>query len=129
MLKKEITYTDFNGIEQTEVAYFNLTKSELVDMETSGSGSYKEHLQAIVDAKDTYQIMHEMKQLILLAYGKKSEDGKRFIKSKEDSEEFAQTAAYDAIFWDLCQDDSKAADFVKSVLPSDLQEYAMQNHI
>ena len=33
MLKKTIKYTDYNGEEQTEDFYFNLSKAELTEME------------------------------------------------------------------------------------------------
>ena len=32
MLKKTITYTDYNGNSRTEDFYFNLTKTELMKM-------------------------------------------------------------------------------------------------
>ena len=37
MLKKTITYTDYNGVERTEDFYFNLTRAELMEMHSSSS--------------------------------------------------------------------------------------------
>ena len=94
MLKKTITYTDYNGVERKEDFYFNLTKAELMEMEMSTEGGLAERIQKVVDTKDVPSIIKIFKDLVLKAYGEKSADGKRFIKSKELSEAFAQTEAY-----------------------------------
>ena len=117
MLKKTITYTDFNGIERTEDFYFNMTKAELVDMQLTSSGGYADYLQAIVDAKDVPALVKVMKELVFKAYGKKSEDGRRFIKSEELSKEFAETEAYSDLYMELVSDDKKAADFINGIIP------------
>ena len=33
MLKKTITYEDFNGVERKEDFYFNLSKAEIMEMQ------------------------------------------------------------------------------------------------
>ena len=64
------------------------------------------------------------KDLVLKAYGVKSDDGRRFIKSKELSEEFAQTEAYSQIFMELATDADAAAKFVNGIIPADLAQKA-----
>jgi hypothetical protein len=83
VLKKRITYEDFNGEEVTEELYFNLSKAELVELELSRPGGMQEHLQKIVESEDGKAIITEFKELILMSYGQRSEDGKRFIKNQE----------------------------------------------
>mgnify|MGYP006874292219 CR=1 FL=1 len=83
MLKKTITYTDYNGVERTEDKYFNLSKAEIMEMEMSTAGGFAEMVQGIVKAQDAPAIMKIFKDIILKSYGEKSPDGKRFIKSKE----------------------------------------------
>ena len=80
MLKKTITYTDYNGVERKEDFYFNLTKAELMEMEMSTKGGLAEMIQRVVDSKDVPEIIKIFKELVLKAYGEKSPDGKRFIK-------------------------------------------------
>ena len=82
MLKKTITYTDYNGVERKEDFYFNLTKAELMEMEMSTEGGLAERIQKVVDTKDVPSIIKIFKDLVLKAYGEKSADGKRFIKIK-----------------------------------------------
>ena len=88
MLKKVITYTDYNGVERTEEFLFNLSKAELMEMEMGTAGGLSSMIQGIVDSKDIPAIVDIFKKLLLKAYGKKSPDGRRFIKSDEISQEF-----------------------------------------
>lgn len=120
MLKKTITYTDYNGVERTEDHYFNLSKAEILEMELTTTGGLAETIQRIVSAKDTPAIVKIFKDLILKAYGMKSPDGKRFMKSDEISKEFAQTEAYSQLFMELATDADAAAAFVNGIIPNDV---------
>ena len=120
MLKKTITYTDYNGNELTEDFYFNLSKAEIMEMEMSTAGGLTEMIQKIVAAQDTPAIIKVFKELILKAYGEKSPDGKRFIKSDEISTAFSQTEAYSQLFMELATDADAAAKFVNGIIPVDL---------
>lgn len=120
MLKKTITYTDYSGIERTEDFYFNLSKAEILEMQLSVNGGFAEMLQKIIKAKDFPTLVKTFKELILMSYGEKSEDGRRFVKSKELSDAFAQTEAYSILFMELSNDDKAASDFVNGILPADL---------
>ena len=119
MLKKTIEYTDFNGEERKEDFYFNLTTAEIMEMEMGVAGGFSEMIQRIVDAKDTPSIIKIFKELILKAYGEKSPDGKRFIKSEELSTAFSQTEAYSSLFMELATDADAAAKFVNGIIPAD----------
>lgn len=122
MLKKTITYTDYNGMTRTEEFHFNLTKAEIVEMEMGTSGGLAEMIQRIVAAQDTPSIIKVFKDLILKAYGQKSPDGKRFIKNEELREEFSQTEAYSQLFMELATDSEAAAAFVNGIVPADIEK-------
>lgn len=124
MLTKSITYNDYNGVEYTENFYFNLSKSELTEMELSTTGGLTALVEGIVAAKDAPAMYKLFKEILLKSYGVKSPDGKRFIKSKEISEAFAQTDAYDKLFMEIITDDKFAADFINGLVPKDLSEAA-----
>lgn len=117
MLKKKITYTDYNGVERSEDFYFNLSKAELMEMEMGTAGGFAEMIQRIVDAHDAASIIKVFKELVLKAYGEKSADGKRFVKSPELSEAFSQTEAYSILFMELATDADAAANFVNGIMP------------
>lgn len=122
MLKKTVTYVDYNGVERTEDFYFNLTKAEVAEMEMSVQGGFSKMLEEIVASKDNVQIVNLFKQIVLKSYGEKSPDGRRFIKSDEIAQAFAQTEAYSEIFMELALDEKKAADFVNGILPANLDK-------
>lgn len=118
MLKKVITYTDYDGNERTESFYFNLTEAELIEMELSAEGGLTQMIQKIVESKDGTRIIKVFKDLIFKAYGEKSPDGKRFIKSEELSRNFSYTEAYNKLFMELATDEKAAAEFVNGVIPN-----------
>ena len=117
MLKKTITYTDYDGLERTEEFRFNLTKAELVDMELTTAGTFSETMKRIIAEKDIIRIAKLFKELLLKSYGVKSDDGKRFIKSQELSEAFSQTEAYSDLFIELLSNPEEAAKFFAEVAP------------
>ena len=129
MLKRSITYEDFNGVEQTDVCYFNISKPEIVDLETKYEGGLKGMLERVIEAKDFRTILKEFKEIILLSYGVKSEDGKRFIKTQEMRDAFEQSEAYNVLFMELINDDDVAAEFLKGALPKDLSEGITQQQL
>lgn len=118
MLKKTITYTDYNGTERTEDFYFNLSKAEVTEMEMGIEGGMTEMINRIVKAQDAPAIIAIFKKLVLQAYGEKSPDGKRFIKSEELSTAFSQTEAYSILFMELSTNADEAAKFVNGILPA-----------
>lgn len=124
MFKKTVKYTDYNDQERVEDFYFNLTKAEVLEMELSTTGGLSAMIQGVIDAKDTPQLIKIFKELVLKAYGKKSPDGRRFIKSPELTEEFSQTEAYSDIFMELATNDEAATAFVQGITPKGLDSYA-----
>lgn len=117
MLKKTITYEDYDGNKRTEDFYFNLSKAEIMEMELSVSGGMTQTLNRIVAAQDGEKIIKTFKEIILKAYGEKSPDGKRFIKSEELSTAFSQTEAFSQLFMELATDADAAAKFVNGIIP------------
>lgn len=120
MLKKTIKYTDYNGVQREEDFLFNLSKAEIMEMEMGTVGGLTEMIMKVVKTENTPEIIKIFKDLILKAYGEKSADGKRFIKSPELSEGFAQTEAYSELFMELATDADAAAKFVNGITPADL---------
>lgn len=126
MLKKTITYTDYNGSERTEDFYFNLTKGEIMEMQLSTSGGLGEMLTKLIAAQDMPSLIKVFKDLILKAYGEKSPDGKRFIKSEELSTAFSQTEAFSNLFTELATNADAASAFVNGIVPAEVSKQASQ---
>ena len=126
MLKKTIKYEDFNGLTREEDFYFNLSKAELMERELTTVGSYTEALRKMVKANEVTDLTKTLKDLILAAYGEKSPDGKRFIKSAELSKAFSETPAYDSLFMELLTDADAAVKFLTALIPPDLRAKAVE---
>lgn len=131
MITKTIKYTDFNGVEREEKYLFNLTKAELMEMELGTTGGLAETIQNIIEAQDIPKIQELFKKLLLKSYGVKSEDGKRFMKIDKDgtplSNDFSQSAAFSELYMELATDAEKATDFVKGIIPQDIETAASNN--
>lgn len=127
MLKKTIAYTDYNGVERKEDFYFNLSKAELTEMEMSINGGLAEMINKVVAAQDAPAIIKIFKDLVLRAYGEKSLDGKRFMKSEELATAFSQTEAYSILFMELATDADAAAKFINGIVPADIDTAKAQS--
>lgn len=122
MLKKTITYEDFNGNKVTEEFRFNFTKAELSEMELSEEGGLSARMQKVIDAKNTPELVKIFKKLLLESYGVISEDGKRFVKSPEMAKAFSETNAYSDFFMELATNADAANEFFTGIIPSDLAD-------
>ena len=119
MLKKNIKYVDYDGNDRAEDFYFNLNKAEVIELQLGTVGGLTKTLEKIVQEKDTSRIIEYFKTIILKAYGEKSADGRRFIKTQELRDAFEQTEAYSELFIELASDAKMAAEFINSVLPKE----------
>lgn len=117
MFKETIQYTDYNGTTRTEDLYFNINKAEMIILDNSTPGGLHNKLETISKTMDNVQIMEYFMLLIDKAYGVKSDDGKRFLKSPELVEEFKQTEAFNIFFMKLIEEEGYADKFVAGILP------------
>jgi hypothetical protein len=124
LLKKTITYTDFNDEEVSEDFFFHLSQAELIELEMSQEGGFSEALKRIIAAEDGKSIIKEFKNIILGSYGKRSPDGKRFIKNQAIREEFESSEAYSTLFMELVTNAEAAVAFINGVIPAKMMEEA-----
>lgn len=133
MIKRTVNYEDFDGNSRVEDLYFNLTKTELIEMSMDlpedVSGAITEDTKNVDEAEVARKLSEKLgnkgvyefvKNLVLKSYGIKSEDGRRFVKSPEISKEFSQTLAYDAFLMELLSDDNASATFLSGIIPKDM---------
>lgn len=129
MLKKTITYMDYNDQERTETFYFHLSEAEIAEMELSTKGGLQETLKRIIDSKDIQELSKLFKNLILKSYGVKSPDGRNFIKNEEVLNDFIQTPAYSDLYMELATNADAAINFVLGLLPKKLVDNIPQEEI
>lgn len=121
MLKKEITYTNFDGDEVSKTLYFNLTKAELIMFQNSYKGGVMGVMEDIVKSQDNVKIFEYFTKIIKLAYGERNDKGE-FVKSEEASENFIHTEAYSSLFMELFTTPEYGAKFIEGILPKDLNK-------
>ena len=126
MVKRTIKYTDFNGEQRVEDFYFNLTAAEVAKMEWSKNGGLSTFMKRIFDAKDVTEITKVIDQVIMEAYGEKSDDGKYFVKGKdhEKARAFMETQAYSDFYFDLISRKGAMAQFFNELVPKELASKA-----
>lgn len=124
MLKKTITYKDFNGVEQSDEFHFHLSAEKLLELEATLPGGFEKYVARIMKSGDGAQILELFKRLIRLSIGHVSEDGKRFVQTDEITNEFVETNAYTKLFLELGSDEKIAAKFFNGIIPQDLADQA-----
>lgn len=120
MLKRTVTYQNYNGDEVTEDLYFNLTKAEIVDMELSTNGGLSTLLNRIVNTKNIPEAVKVIKEILTKSYGKKSDDGNRFIKNQQLIDDFVASPAYTKLYMELVFDAEAGAKFITGIVPPDM---------
>ena len=120
MFKKTMTYTDYDGNQRTEDFFFNLTRAECMEMNFSETGGLEKMLRKIIAEQDSKRIVEVFKEIVLKAYGEKSPDGRRFIKTPEITEAFSQTEAYSDLFIELATNAEAASAFINGIIPANL---------
>lgn len=118
MFSDKITYEDFNGNTVEEEVFFNISKMEALELEASYPHGYASFLEKVAQSDDNLLALKAFKDLVKLAYGVKSEDGKRFVKSDEEYEKFESSPVYDEVVIKLISDGDYALDFVLGAFPN-----------
>jgi len=126
MISKTLTFNDFNDNEVTDTFWFHMTKPELVDMEVKYKDGFESFIKKIIRTTDRQELINLFKEIIVMAYGVKSDDGLRFIKSEELATEFTQTAAYESLYMEFITQENALAEFMVGIMPKDMQGEATQ---
>lgn len=122
MLKKTITYTDFNGNIRKQDFYFNLTQQEVAELEITTPGGIEAYVDGIVNAKSQVELLDFFKRLIRMSYGKKSPDGINFYKSDEIWKNFESTQAYSDLYMELATNTEEAIKFFNGIVPKKAED-------
>ena len=122
MIKQDITYTNFEGEQETETLYFHLNKVELMEMQVSEKRGLAQYITDIQKAENNKEIFRLFKEIVLRAYGERSEDGKKFIKNERLREEFEGCLAYEELMVKLVTETDFAVKFVNGIMPAGMAD-------
>lgn len=121
MIKTVVSYEGFDGGKITETLYFHLNKAELLELELStDSGSFAQDVMALSETGDIRKVLEVFKKLVGMAYGQRSADGKRFVKTEKIREEFLSSEAYSELLFKLLSNEQAAISFFKGLIPKDI---------
>lgn len=118
MIKKTINYkNDFTGNNEKGDFYFNLSKAELVKLAAENQG-LEEKIKNITETENVSELLKVFEEIVGLSYGIRKDN--KFIKSDEETKSFLASDAYSELFLSLMKDSTAAAEFIKGILPKDL---------
>lgn len=129
MLTKSITYSDYNGVEHTKDFYFNLNAAELNRLNFTTPGGLEQYVKNITENNDVVAAADLFDKLITMSVGEKSEDGLRFIKSKEITDAFVQSEAYSVFFMEVLSNRETSENFVNHIIPDKLRQQIEQQKL
>lgn len=112
MIKKKISYIDFNGMQRDEEFYFHLSTPEIVKLELKFGGTpMAVYTQNLIDNGDADKLTEFIMEILISSYGKKTPDGKSFIKNAKIREEFENSQAYAELFEEFFTNPAMAEKF------------------
>lgn len=122
MLKKTVKYKDLDGNEVEDDFYFNLNKAEILELELKRKGGLEAYMNDLVAAEDGGQIIGLFKEIIEFSIGRRSGDGKRFIKNQEIRDEFFQSDAFSSLLFEFLNNPTEemGAAFMRGIVPADV---------
>ena len=127
MVKKTLTFTNFDGKEVTKDCYFNLTKMEFQELDENIPGGLTNMIDKMLSEKDKGLTVKLLSILLLAAYGEKTEDG-RFVKEdihgRRLSAFFKVSEAWDVMFMNLVKNERELSEFLVGIVPKDMAEDA-----
>ena len=128
MLKRAITYQSYDGETVTEDFSFHIKQSDIAKLELGHikGGGLKASIEKMMQAQDGASIVAELDKIIRMSVGRKSEDGRRFIRNKEIEEDFMSSPAYEVIFMELVTDPEKTAAFIAGAVGGDIDVKELQ---
>ena len=115
MLKHQVSYKDFDNKSVKETLWFNLTTRDSAKL-TIKYGDLTAYVKKIEKEKDTAAMMVLIEDLVLTAYGERSEDGRHFLRNDEIRERFSYSLAFEALLDDLYSDEKKMSKFFDALL-------------
>ena len=117
MIKKTVVYENLDGKTESEVVYLNINMIELTELEFVAEKSISDILKDIGETPSMADALKTFKMFLRFAYGVKSPDSKKLLKSDSIWESFENSEPYSALLWEMLNDAPKAVDVIMGILP------------
>ena len=124
MLKKTITYRDYDDNVRTDTLYFNLNKFEWLELETYTKGGLIENLTHAIESNNAKKTIDILKKIILRAYGEKDPETGAFEKNDDLAIRFSRTEAFSELFMELAYNGETSKAFFLGLIPPEVRAEA-----
>lgn len=125
MIKKVITYEDFEGNERKKEFYFHMNQVEFSKLNGEVPGGLEKRIQEIIDDKDEDAMLRLIDLVVSRSYGEKDDEDGGFTKIGKNGrplyEKFINTGAYDKLIIELIQSESNITKFLTGIMPNEVQ--------
>lgn len=125
MFKHTVTYVDFNNNPHVEDLYFHMLVPEFADLEFNPmfETSLSDWIKSNMSAGEGRKVHTVFKLLVANSYGRRSEDGSRFNKNAQWTEDFLNSPAWEQFFLWLTdsEDGSHGQAFFNGIVPESLR--------
>jgi len=126
MIKKAVTFTNYDGEKVTKTFHFHLSKFEWLELQTFTKGGFVENLQHSLEDGNNKKTIDLLKKIILRAYGERDEETQEFVKSDDLAIKFSKTEAFSELFYELAFDEAKSKEFFLGLIPEDVRDEAIK---
>lgn len=126
--KKSIRYIDLNGQTREVEYWFQLGKTDAIELDFVHRKNPKEYLESIAANQESRNLMDVWKDMLFRAVAKRvsGTDGDYLVKNDEILSEFRGSGAYEQLFNELAESEDGGASFFLSIMPKEVQANAEQ---
>lgn len=122
MLKKPVTFTDYDGNRKTQNFYFHLNKFEWLELEAYTKGGLIKNLESAIETSNAKKTIDLLKKIILRAYGEKDPETGAFEKDDDRAIRFSKTEAFSELFYELAYNEQASKEFFMGLIPPEVRE-------
>ncbi len=126
MIKKTITYEDFNGEKRTKDFYFHMNQVEFAKLNGEVPGGLEKRIQDIIANQDQDAMLRLVDLLVSRSYGERDDEDGGFTKIGKNGrplyEKFVNTSAYDNLIIELIQGEKNIVTFLRGIMPKEVQK-------
>ena len=124
MIKKTITFEDYNGEDRTKDFYFHMNQVEFSKLNGEVPGGIEKRMQKIIEDRDEDALLRIIDLIVSRSYGE-FDEADEFTKVSKTGrplyEKFVNTDAYDQLIIELIQNEDNIVTFLKSIMPKKVQ--------
>lgn len=126
MIKKLVTYKDYDGKSRTDTLYFHLNKFEWLELQTYTKGGLIENLTRALETNNAKKTIDLLKKILLRAYGEKDPETGEFEKDDDRAIRFSKTDAFSELFYELAYNEESSKAFFLGLIPPEARAEAEQ---